>query len=340
MIRIRKSRVIWCFSLILLLISNSIYATDSKGKERDGVFAYVVCEDKRLYIIDLSNNEVILRSGILSELGRPTSIAIGTKQKRLFIANELGSGQLKYSPIVVFDINTSQVRTMGQFDLIVDRRFGAFGGVSAVYEVVVSPDGKRLYLGYSHPNYARGTTVVNSETGEIVGMLDFIITANSIFSPDGKQVAEIWPGGNKSVENDGRMSLKKWSAGVAVYDIEQNKMISRKEVEKDKVGLFPPWNKIEGPLLYITNNKMLTAVDRDRGTPIYEIDLSNISQGLAVFTRYPLTIGNGEKAIVTMVSKDGKWYVAVVDLRKKEVVGNIRIGANPTNIVLSNFAPK
>ena len=334
-----KSFIALCCSVAALAVICTKYDLGSEEK-KENIFAYVACEDKRIYKIDLAKNEVILRSDEIRELGNPTAIDIDKKRGRLYVASERGHWQTKYSPIVVLDLSTLPIKVLNQFDLIVDEPMGEFIGVSAVYDIVVSPDGDSLYIGYAHPKYSGATPVVDSKTGEIIRRLDFIINKGSIFSPDGKEVAAIWPSGSRSIEKDGRKELREWSGGVAVHDIEHNKMISRKEVKKDKIGLYPPWGKIETPYVYLKDYKLLTMYNRDSEKIVSQIDLQEITKGLGTSNRYPLVFDKGEKAIISMIGENWQGYAVVIDLGKKEVIGKIGVGKYPTNPVLSNLEPK
>ncbi len=335
------------FFLVIALVTLNIYIGQSYSDEikNNLRFAYVACADKSVYIVDIMKNKLVHKTDEFAPLGTPTEIAIDQKHQKIYVANERGDWQYKYSAIVIFDITTLPINVLKEMDLIIDKPNGPFIGVSAVYGILVSSDGKTLYALYAHPSY-QGTTVIDSETGKIKGLLDFYINRGSVFSPDGKAIAEMWPSGSKIIEKDGDKKLMEWSGGVAVYDIEKNKMISRKEIQKDGIGLQPPWGKIEAPFIYLKDYKMLEMYNRETGKIISQIDIVDITGGLITADRYPFSFDNNKKIILSMTDnatktdKMRKGYVVVIDLVKKKIVSKIEVGPSPTNVVLSSFMPK
>jgi DNA-binding beta-propeller fold protein YncE len=307
------------------------------------LFAYVACEDKRIYKIDLLKNKLINRTEEIIEIGRPTTIDIDPKNKKLFVGSERGHWQKYYSPIVALEIGTSSMKVSSCFDLVVEKGIGDFIGVFAVYEIRVSPDGNELYVGYAHPKYSKGSTIVNSRTGKIIKGLNFHINKGSIFSSTGREVCNIWPGGSKEIAlSPGKKKIKRWEGGIAVYDIVQNKRIILQRMpkafkKKSTISLNPPWEKIKTPLSIIEEWKILKQIDRDNGDLISVLDLKNMTKGLTTSVKYPTIFSNGHKAIIPMIGKNYQGYVVIIDLKNKKITAKIEVGRSPTNIVLSEY---
>src|SRR4030042_1247049 len=185
------------FAVIVVAFADNIsFASEEKGK----LFAYVACEDRRIYVIDMDKNDLIFKTDEVREMGRPTAIDIDQIRGQLYVASERGYWQENYFPIISLNINSCPIKIIKEFPLIIDKPTGKFEGVSAVYAIVVSTDGNNLYILYAHPKYYGVSAIVDRNTGNLIGSIDFIIRKSSIFSPDGKEVAEIWPSGSKAVE--------------------------------------------------------------------------------------------------------------------------------------------
>jgi hypothetical protein len=325
------------FAVIVVAFADNIsFASEEKGK----LFAYVACEDRRIYVIDMDKNDLIFKTDEVREMGRPTAIDIDQIRGQLYVASERGYWQENYFPIISLNINSCPIKIIKEFPLIIDKPTGKFEGVSAVYEIVVSPDGNNLYILYAHPKYYGVSAIVDRNTGNLIGSIDFIIRKSSIFSPDGKEVAEIWPGGSKAVEKNGKQILREWSGGVAVFNIKQNKLISQKEIIKDKVKLTPPWYEIPYPLYVVNNHRNLRSINRNTGKTISEVDLEKITEGLNTSIKSPLIFDRGKKTVIPMSDKTGQGYTVLIDLEKMEMIRKIDVGKSPTNIVLSTIEPK
>lgn len=311
--------------------------------EGDYTFAYVASEDRRIYVVDLLRNEVIFKSDEIEGIGKPTAIDVDQKRKRLYISSRRGQGQMTYSPIVVVDVRTSPIKAVDWFELNTDKEVSApdsKGEVSAVYTLIVSPDRNNLYVGYSHPDYVGGTTVVDSETGKIKGSLHILIDKRFVFSPDGKQAAAIYPSGSEVIRlPDGTEKTRKWSGGLTVFDIEKNKEVLKKE----GVKLHPPWGKIEWPLMYIESGKVLKKIDRDTEKVLGSIDLEKSSGGLKTLAQYPQTFDRGRKVVLIMTDEEKVGYIVVVDVKNMRLLSKVKIGkvgVDPTDIALSNEIPQ
>jgi len=329
-----KSKIIiTLIAFIGLIISMQIFIIQALAGMR---YAYVACEDRRIYKVDIDKGEIVSKSDEIKDMGRPTAIDMDKINGKLYVASERGHWQLRYSPIIVIDIKSQPMKMINKFDLIVEKSDNPYTNVSAVYEIVVSPDGKYLYAGYAHPKYSKGTTVIDTQTGMIIGHLDFVIDERSIFSTDGSQIANIWPGGSKFIKKNGQEIERRWDGGVAVYDINRNQMISKKGAKRDKIGLHPPWKKISYPLFVISNYKYLKAIDRDSGNILYEIKLGEVTGGSST-SRRPLVIDNGSKVVFSILGQGWQGYIVVIDLVNKALIKKIPVGLGPTNVVLSTY---
>ncbi len=312
--------------LSVLIITLFIAPVNLVFSEEEKQTVYVASSDRRIYVIDLKKNEVLLKTDVINEVGRPTSIDIDENRGRLYVASERDRGQINYSPVVVLDTNVLPMKMIDSYDLINKKTAGHSVKVSAVYEIYVRPGGRKLFLGYSHQRYGRGTTVIDSFTGEILSLLNFKIHLKEIdFSPDRTKISLIW--------DKGRM----------VYDLVKNKQVSYvkgEEVFKDEIGLNSPWAKETLPLYTTVDYKYLKAISRSNGEVISEINLEKLT-GFGTAIKIPLIVEKGTKAIIPMFDmSSGYGYIVILDLEKKEVVSKIQVGPNPTNVVLSSIVPK
>ncbi len=314
---------------IVLLLKTSCFA-----ENHESLFGYVACNDKRIYLINIDSGKVVYKSDSIMGLGRPTSIDLDNKGGKLYVASERGRWQSKYSPIVVFSVKTMQVEVIKKIDLIKEDSSGNFRDISGVYNIVVSPNTKHLYIGYSHPEYADGTTVIDSETGKIIKKINVIIDKGSIFSPDGRKVAEIWPGGRKVYIRNKKEYVKDWSGGVAIYDLEKNIKVSHKELVKDRIGLNPEWGNLKQPFIYFRNYRLVEVYNRNNGQVINKINIQEITGGLNTEMKYPVLLDNGKKIILSMADSNNQGYIAIIDLIEKKVLKKIKVGDGPSNVVV------
>jgi hypothetical protein len=343
---------------LLVLSSASDHAENTKSN-----YAITVGMDRRIYIVDLNTLKVIKKSEPFMEIGRPTSIDYDKIRGRLYVASERGylwevnsrgrTPQVAYYPLTVFEIGAESIKLVDKYKLEEGEPLGEFETVWAIYEIKLSPDGRKIFAGYAHPKYhwsnpayGGGSAVVDASTGNIIGVLSFRIRQlNSIFSADGKKMCMIYPPGSRIIKKDGEEKIKKWKGYVVTYDIEKNQKIEKIEAEdliRSKRGFNPLWGKIDTPIVKIpfesdgTGWRRLKIYDRMSGEEISEIDLKEISGGLTPSRDYVLFLPGGKhKVILPMVGKSGR-YLVIIDLKEKKIEAKIEIDAVPSNIILTD----
>jgi hypothetical protein len=338
---------------------SSFYFAAGASPDLEKMYAYIACIDHRLYIIDLASNSLYLKSEEIKEIGNPYNIALDSNKGKLFIAN--GRGRIwdtnMWSPILVLDIRHSPIKVIDKFDLIAEKTDFIFEDKSnslkgnpnfmekkekrEVYKIVLSPDGSRLYVGYGHPDYSKGETIIDSQTGKILGKTNFYMGWDPVFSPDGKQYAGIFPERKIVMNNEGKQEEKEWPARVTVYDIDQNKTVLYKELKGDRSGLYPPWKKTQGPL-DVFYRQYLERYDRDTGKIIAKLDLELLT-GLKTHAEQGVVYNNGKNAAIigsSLIGKEIKTFVVTIDLENEEVLGKVEIVPTMSRIVLSPIVPQ
>ena len=252
--------------LILLAIISAPPAQAQSRKEEN--LCYVACQDKRIYVIDISRKKVLDVSDPIPELGNPTCIDVSGDGKTLYIGSERGYMESSYCPIVVVDLNTMKVKR--KFYLEIEEPSGY---ISAVYNIRVSPDGSKLFVGYANPKYRGGSVVIDADKGEILKHLKgFYVDQNSSFSKDGRYVCNIRPD------------------EIIVYDVQSGRKLKRslEYLLRLGQGLNPPWRQFKAPLCVIEKQKdryILKAVNRLNGKLLWEKEIEK-ETGLLVSDRY------------------------------------------------------
>ncbi|MFH1823923.1 MAG: hypothetical protein ABH873_01690 [Candidatus Firestonebacteria bacterium] len=289
--------------------------------------AFIVCTDKKIYVIDTNSEKLIKTAGPFEELGHPSSIDIDSKNGILYISNEHARRQISQYGIIGISIEKMEVIKRIKLDSDTPEH-----GSPEVYQIRYSPEGI-IYAGYYNPKHNKLTTAINPDSGEIMFASDIPIDQESIFSSDGKKMVAIWPGGKRGD--------KTWVPGVALYEDMQDE--SKKKVQEgDKIftdgnGLNPPWEKLKLPLLVIEAGVM-KSINRLTGKMIYEINLESLNSFR--FNNYMIYIplcavtSDGNKALITFNCNDKKSYCAIINLKDREINTMIEIGAGPTNVVL------
>jgi hypothetical protein len=304
--------------------------------EADGTLAYVASADKKVYALDLRRGLVVRASAPLDEMGRPTSIAYVAAEPMLLVASERGRGENDYSPLVAIrpgpDLVLARTYTVGAGGEL--RRDAPNTSRHAIYTVVAAQDGRTLYLGLAEPN-GQLTTLFDTATGAITGRSSVHIGAGSYISPDGTQVADIWPSGSRTVDAGGQPAVQEWPGGVVVRDIATGNVVSRTDL-RDNQGLHPPWSVVAGPYLYIKpGTTELRVYDRVTGNVDAMIELRALTN-MTPTQPVPMAVPDSTLAALSMVDADGRGFVTVIDLASRQVKSSIPVGPSPTNVVLAS----
>ncbi len=302
--------------------------------------SYVVSADRRIYKIDLESSQIIATSEPIEGIGRPTSIDIDRQNGRLYIGSDRGRGQREFTPLLVVDVNEDRFSVLERFTIdpltdSADDSTVSTPQVHAVYGLMLSPDGKELYLGYGGPGH-KLTVVLDSFTGAIIREIDLPMFGASVytFSPDGRKIAEMWPAGSAVIEQDGTEARREWGAGVAVGDLLTGKWISKTALE-DGRGLRAPWESTSEPFVYFRDsNRVMEVFDRDTGTVLSRVDLSKLT-GLQLEHK-ATTIGDTGLVALPMTGSAQKGYIVIFDIDSQEIASKIEVGQRPSNIALAD----
>ena len=299
-------------------------------------YAYVACRDKRIYVVDVTRNKVVQTSGVFETMGGPTSIDLDSQHKILYVASDMGFWQERFSPILAIDISEWPLKIIRSYELVVGPSEGPYADISSVYIIIVSPDGKKLYAAYGREGFSDGSTIVDAQTGKIIGHLDLFVDKNSLFSPGGDKLAHMWSHDTRTAEARAHITQ---SAAVVIYDLVQNKEISRTYPVEGKIALQPPWGKIEWPFVGWADRGVINLFDRNSGALLLSIDVNKMT-GLHSPSRYATLFDDGNKIILPMVSpNENKGFVVTVDVVKGEVIQKTEVGEYPTNVIISGFLP-
>ena len=297
----------------------------------DSTLGYVVGNDRKIYVVDLSGGVVLRESAAIGELGRPTAIAYVAQDSLLFVASER-AGRDDFFPLVSVRVNESF--DVARTYLLDSAEAPSVDGKPSVYALVASPDGQRVFLGYVLPNGGL-TTVLDPTSADIIGRSDVPVLPDHYLSQDGRRVAEVWPAGNRVVAQNGRSEVREWSGGVAVREVLSGAVVSRTELVADR-GLYPPWAAEDlGPYLYIKpGTAELSVYDRVTGEISKTIDLQSLTH-MALAQTVPVLISNSTQAALTMINPEGRGFVVVIDVSTGHVQSTIEVGPSPTNVVLA-----
>ena len=278
---------------------------------------YVACEDKRIYTIDVNQGQVVAVSDALPELGNPTGLDISRDGQTLYISSERGHWQRDYYPIVIVDVSTMRVKR--KFHLKMGPPNDEWLGISAVYGLRVSPDGKTIFALYGHPKY-EGVVVVDAERGTIL-----------------RHLPELYFGQNQQnfiFSDDRQFAIRIHSKGIETYNLETGEKqasIPAPDLFASRGGLNPPWIRINAPLCVIHSERrinvkagenpvryILRTIDRMTGKVLLELDAET-----------PVFYSDSNQAILS----SGISSVVRVDLQTGRFDSPIVVGKDPTNVV-------
>ena len=220
-------------------------------------YGYVASCDRRVHNFNLDTGELIWTSDEFEWMGQPMGLDIDRDRSILYIASGSYLPRQDYIPVVAVILNDT-------FDIVFS---------STLYSnstVFPSTNGIRLNskldsLYVSHLGSDALQTVLDSRTGEIIGVLDIPIFKHYEFSPEGNFLAEIFPSGSRMFGDE----LREWSGGVSTWDLRAG--VKGELVELvDNQGLTPPWGSTDSLYVYARwmydESKLLLEVyDRESG---------------------------------------------------------------------------
>ena len=174
-----KMKQYWKHGLILLVLI-LFFVNDISASSTDE-YAITFGEDKRIYIIDLHVNEVINKSQQFDKLGNPTSIDFDKNTGKIYVGSMRGHWQKVFEPLAAIKIKMDSFGDAERLELVpyeVDE-YG-IGNMAEVYKVRLSPDGKKLYVMFGHPDYREGNAVFDIKSSRIVNKLNFFIEEHDL----------------------------------------------------------------------------------------------------------------------------------------------------------------
>lgn len=345
--------------------------------------AYVVCggdyydQHSKVYRVDLQAGALLGVSDSIDWLGNAEKLSFDPVRSRLYIASMRGRSY-RYWPVTAVHVKGGTFEVVRRFSTAPDDALPRGAGetrtmksgetdsrppntnMNEAYEIVVSRDGKELYVSYGGLSDTGNLSAVwDSETGEVLRFLPNSIRRSHHWSPDGKQVAAIWPGGERTRRENGQQLTQRWPGGVSVIDVQTGDRATTYLEENQ--GLHPPWRKIEGPFIRVHGSGRLQAFDRNTGRIISEFNVQEIA-GLTthyggVSWSQPPVLDDGKTIVLNMrcyeraAEKDGSnclWptpnegpniiehtYVVLIDAIQQTEVTRTEVGVDCSNPALA-----
>ncbi len=332
--------------------------------------AYVLCGDDlldeiRAYRVDLLAGELTDVSEPLEWVGAPNHLAYDPVRSRLYFASMNKKWSPPMWPVTSLRVGGGEFEVAGRFptnrenNLLEKARAGEAPpnwrmGMREAYKVIVSPDGRELYVSYGGLYKDTGAImqVWDADTGEVLRGLPTVIESHYEWSVDGAHVAEIWPGGDRESVLDGKVIVKKRKGGVSVRSALTGEKLSLRRLEDNK-GMHPPWGRIEEPLIYLfprnTDLGEVRVFDRDTGRMISRFKVRELT-GLHMAGSPEIAVLKGGKLIAVSVVErlppivyhwpnsvvtQEQGYVVLIDVMQQREVSRIQVGARCTNAVVA-----
>lgn len=319
--------------LVGLLLVLGPRDVDSPPEDQvEELIGLVSSSDKSIYVVNLTAGNLIAQSRPIESLGKPTAIAVG-HQGGLFVASEPAgkSHSVVYAPLLELHMDDD-------FAIKPGKAFFATGdheSLRPVYTVRASPTTGVLYAG--HVGSENNTTAIDSESGEVIASYGLPVLNNSVFSPDGRYIASIWPSGTTIRQNaEGEQADRLWTGGVAVHDLETGQLASKVNLTQNR-GLIPPWKGVGSNFFYLRNQVELVTYDTASGKIVSTIDLLKLTGARPAqqYNAFP-TITSDDITALSMVSAEEAEpdFILVLNVASKRIVHKIPVGKSPTDIAL------
>jgi DNA-binding beta-propeller fold protein YncE len=322
---------IYLISFTLIVIA---YAPKNHALE-----AFVVSDDKKVYIIDLGKGKLIATSKPINGLGNPSAIDFNSKTQMLYIGSQSARGQNTYDPLVVVNLKNHEFNVVQRFltepyfDLESDKE-KKIPLVNTVFWLLLSPDRKYIHVGDAADSNKPLVTVLDINTGSPIKWINLAINRKYLTSPDGNKVVAMWPAGQSKYQDNGQTKTRTWQAGLAIGNIEKGIWGAKQEL-KEKLSFQPPWGKLASPFIYFRpQSNTLEVYNRDNGALLSTFNINKLT-GLWPTQTHPAIIANSNCVIFSMSDGKGHGYVVVLDIMKQTVVHKIEVGPDPTNVVLA-----
>jgi len=330
--------------------------------------AYVLCGDDllneiRAYRVDLLAGELAGVSDPIDWLGDPHHLAYDPVRSRLYVASMNKKWSPPMWPVTSLRVGGGEFEVAGRFptkrenNLLEKARAGEAPPdwrmrMPEAYRVIVSPDGRELYVSYGGlSDTGMLVEVWDADTGEALRLLPHAIGSRDAWSPNGDYVAEIWPGGDREIDQHGNVIVKKRKGGVSVSSTQTEERLAPKYLEDNK-GMHPPWGRIEEPLIYLFPRNMslgeVRVFDRDTGRMISQFKVRELT-GLDLSWPEIAVLEGGRLIAVAAVKRTEaeesypprslgfrrEGYVVLIDVMERREVSRTQVGARCTNAVVA-----
>ncbi|MCY4156685.1 MAG: hypothetical protein OXF66_04520 [Gammaproteobacteria bacterium] len=366
----RARRVVLVCGLVAALALAALWLLN-KGEAQASPMAYVLCGDDlldeiRAYRVDLLAGELTNVSEPVEWLGQPHHLAYDPVRSRLYVASMNKKWSPPMWPVTSLRVGGGEFEVAGRFptnrdgNLLEKARAGEAPpgrkmmaeAMREAYKVIVSPDGRELYVSYGGlSDTGMLVEVWDADTGETLRTLPHAIESRDEWSPNGDYVAEIWPGGDREIDQDGNVIVKKRKGGVSVSSTQTEERLAPKYLEENK-GMHPPWGRIEEPLIYLFPRNMslgeIRVFDRDIGSMISQFKVRELT-GLDLGKPSIAVLEGGRQIAVSAVKRTEapesypprslgfkrEGYVVLIDVMDRREVTRTRVGARCTNAVVA-----
>ena len=232
------------FFIVILLFINSIYLFADIQTNTDK-YAITVGINRKIYIINLYTDKIIKISKPFKEIGFPSEIDYDKNTGNLYVASENGWRQTIFYPLTIFKIKKDSIKLIKKFKRLKYRTLSKPKIESQIYEIYrlhLSPNGKKLYLGYG--GYECGTVIFDVSSGIIISNLKgFYIRKHTMWFPNGKEVSTVFLPWKLIIKKKGKETIKKNEGYLTTYDLEKHKEIEKIGISKlitSERGLNPP----------------------------------------------------------------------------------------------------
>lgn len=310
------------FLLVAGILTLTVVLTVPFSSKPKVWYGYVVAEDLRVYMLNLTTGKIEWVSEEYKQMGgRPTNLEINREHSILYVGSDRGRWRWTYVPLIGIKLESGAPVVFESYVTPVTMTSSGLSNVSPVYYMILDSNSNSLYVVHIDGNLV-SRKIVDPLTGELTGELDVSVRKVDEFSPDGLMVAQITPGRIR-LSGDGATEVK---GQVIVWDTRTGEEISRIELE-DNQGLNPPWGKLNNNLVYIRDVWRedlleLEVHDRTTGKLLAKHDLRNLF-GVDVELRQDYATQIPGEDEVAMSIGDS---VIVFDPITAEVKNRIRIG--------------
>ena len=332
----------------------------------DNRVAYVVCADKRIYELDLTSGKLLRVSAPIAAMGSGSEKNIAYADGIVYVGTPRGQ-ELDFHPLLAIDVKGDfEVIGVHRFGVPFDQSYLGSGRSGDVYNLTLSPSGKQLFVfksgAYEGPAFTSAWPAEKGLARVVITGAETAVMPWYEFSPDGNSVADMWPAGQRIVEDEsGNTTRRVWNGAVSTRDISGGPW-EKKELVANR-GLHPPWGRIAGPLVHMMpgqGGNQIDLYDRDSGERLVEIDVNETTglwggplvemlKGtdlLALAAGDPndridhseayIRVIDGISVTYDRVDHSMQGYVMVLNVVTQKIVTKIKVGPFPSsNIALA-----